>query len=159
MKKPIKLLSLAIATVAGGLCPLRADTGITVVSKDQSVQGFTFDDVKQISFSNGSMVVELAEKSESIALTDISFICFDREVSAQESIIADLSDGLELTVADGIATITMAGNAPLHVLVCTIDGKIITSVATTGSTSVDLRDQPNGAYIIKANNKLIKFTK
>lgn len=159
MKKTIKT-SLLAAVMALTFAPgLRADKGIVIRGPQGQMTGFSFAKVQQVSFVNGQMMVQMEDATEAVPLADIEEITFDEVVMSGTDLVADLSDGLTLTVADGTATVTIADNAPLSVFVCAVNGRVVYSAETKGTTSIDLRREPAGVYIIKANNKLIKFIK
>lgn len=159
MKKPIKTTLLA-AMMALTFAPgLRADKGLVITGPQGQMTGFSFAKLQQVTFVNGQMMVQLEDGTEAVPLADIEQITFDEVAQSGTDLVSDLSDGLTLTVADGVATVSIADNAPLSVLVCAVNGRIVYSAETTGTSTIDLRREPTGIYIIKANNKLIKFTK
>ncbi len=159
MKKQSKTILLA-AIMAMAVPPgLRADKGIVILRSDGEKTGYSFDKLQQITFANGQMMCQLQDATEAVSLVDIEEITFGEVGITGTEIVKDLSDGLSLTVADGIVTVSIADNAPLSVIACDINGRVLFSTETDGSTRIDLRREPAGIYIIKANNKLIKFNK
>lgn len=112
-----------------------------------------------ISFSKDleSMIVWNAEggDTQTIDVDDIIVISFtiDEAVNVSRHEI----DGLVISNTGGIITIS----AQQHVdyLVSDLKGRVVTAGSCDGSARLDLSSLPQGTYLIKANDKTLKFIK
>lgn len=111
----------------------------------------------EISFADGNMVVTNGSDSQSFSLSEIAELTFDITMSATENISEDLAGDISVSMADGVLTVTVPDGAPVAVSVFSMAGYQVASSAATGTVTIDLKPLAPGAYIIRANQKTIKF--
>lgn len=122
-------------------------------------QKFNVADITQISFSGNDMVVEQSSGSATIAVTDIEQITFDLQTSAVETVEAELSEDVTFAASNGVVTITNPTGNALNIAVYNLKGMPVYQRTGVSSDTIDFNAMSAGIYIIKANNKVIKFTR
>jgi hypothetical protein len=105
------------------------------------------------------MVVEQSSGSTTIAVTDIEQITFDLQTSAVETVEAELSEDVTFAASNGVVTITNPTGNALNIAVYNLKGMPVYQRAGVSSDTIDFNAMSAGIYIIKANNKVIKFTR
>jgi hypothetical protein len=122
-------------------------------------QKFNVADITQISFSGNDMVVEQSSGSTTIAVTDIEQITFDLQTSAVKTVEAELSEDVTFAASNGVVTITNPTGNALNIAVYNLKGMPVYQRTGVSSDTIDFNAMSAGIYIIKANNKVIKFTR
>ena len=111
----------------------------------------------EITFADGNMVVANGSDSQSFSLSEIAELTFDITMSAVDNIREDLTGDINVSMIDGVLTVTVPDGAPAAVSVFSMAGYQVASSAAAGTVTVDLKPLAPGVYIIRANNKTIKF--
>ena len=113
--------------------------------------------LSEITFSDNNMVITDGTESQSFSLADISEITFAIVTSSSESISADLADNLRVNLQNCILTVTADADASIDMVIYALNGRMVASQSATGTLTADLNDLTKGVYIIKVNDKAIKF--
>ena len=117
---------------------------------------YNIDDISDIIFMRDLMIVNHAQGTMTFFIDDIDALRFDIELgaAAAEQVLAP---GVTVSASDGIVTITAEEGTPLAVSVFDIGGRMLQNFHATTTTSIDMTALTPGIYIIKANNKVIKY--
>lgn len=138
---------------------LAASAQATVLTVNHSTDQTTQVDIKKISkikFVDGMMNIMHTEGTEQIALDDIDQLRFDLVATSIKDIAADI-DGLKVSVVAGLITVTATPETAIRLKVYNLNGYNVAAAAGVGVVSLDITDLPSGIYIVKANDKTIKF--
>ncbi len=138
---------------------LAASAQATVLTVKHGTDLTTQVDIKKISkikFADGMMHIMHTEGTEQIALGDIDQLRFDLVASSIKDIAADIDD-LKVSVAAGHITVTVTPETAIRLNVYNLNGYNVAAADGIGVVSLNLTDLPSGIYIVKANDKTIKF--
>ncbi|MDO5333424.1 MAG: T9SS type A sorting domain-containing protein [bacterium] len=112
--------------------------------------------LSHIDFNANQMVVHATSGEHTFSLADIDHMKFDMEMTGIETTEATLDD-LNVAVENGLISVTSASGSAIAVAVYSIGGYTVAMEQGEGFVSVDLSQLPKGIYIVKANDKTIKF--
>lgn len=112
----------------------------------------------KITFSEGNLVVAQENASYTYALKDIENITFAAEMSAAEDVKVDL-DTLKIDLTGGVITATAATDTPISYAVYSLSGHVVKTGQGQGTVVFDLNNAAKGVYVIKINDKVIKYTR
>lgn len=112
--------------------------------------------INRIHFDNGVMQIEHSEGTHQIAISDIDQMRFDLETTSVDNISETLDD-LTISVASGFVTVSAAAETAIKLNVYDLRGYNVAAADGFGSVSIDLSTLASGVYIVKANDKTIKF--
>lgn len=138
---------------------LAASAQATVLTVKHSTDQTTQVDIKKINkikFTDGMMNIMHTEGTEQIALGDIDQLRFDFVASSIKDIAADIDD-LKISVVAGLITVTAPPETAIRLMAYNLKGYKVASAAGVGAVDLDLTPFPTGIYIVKANDKTIKF--
>lgn len=155
-----RLILVPLAAAAAAIGAFAAEPApLSVISAaDGSSQQFHIADVDKITFEGANMVVAHSGGTATIPLGDIEKLCFDLEYDGIAPVAADLGEGLRVAITDGILTATAADtDAPLSLMAVDTAGMVRLMLNASGSLEADLRPLGPGMFIIKVNEKTIKF--
>lgn len=113
----------------------------------------------KITFEGGNAVITAGTETGTYALTDISSITFDLESGAAEEIEADLSDNLSVSISGGIISAVSSTDDEITVNAYGINGIPVIAAKAKGSVTIDTNSLAKGIYIIRINNKVIKYNR
>lgn len=136
-----------------------ADDKLVIGSNGGNDTQISVGSISQITFNNGEMIIATADGSQKFQLASIADMHFDLATSAIDDIIAPLGDNISVKVSGGILQVTTPADTPIAVSVYDMRGMPVTALKGFGSVSVDFNSLAKGAYIVRANNKTIKFTR
>ncbi len=111
-----------------------------------------------LSFSGDWLVVTQGDATQEFKLSDIDNIAFSAQMSAAEDIAADL-ESLKVDLRGGVVTVTVAPGQPVAYRVYSVKGALVMAGAGEGQVSFDVNPLSKGVYIIKINDKVIKFNR
>lgn len=152
------LVPLAVAAAAIGASAAEPNPLSIVTAGEGTLHQFHIANVDKITFDGGNMVVAHSEGTATIPIAEIEKLCFDLEYDGIAPVSAELAEGLQVAIADGIVTATAADPAgPLTFLAVDTAGQVRLSFSATGSLQADMRPFGPGIFIIKINDKTIKF--
>lgn len=150
------LLSLGIAAMASPV--VRADSpamNVVMGFSDPVLVNISAD--TKIRFIDNNAKMQISDNSgvvKEFALSDIDCIRFSL-YSDVDDVISDI-DGITFVCKNGIVEIS--GDDEIEYLVADTSGKIITSGKSRQNVIIDMTNRMPGIYIIRANNKSVKFT-
>lgn len=113
--------------------------------------------LSEITFTDTDMVINYGDDSVSYPLGDISEITFSFSMSSNDNISADLGEELTVTLRDCVLYVTAGSDTPVVMAMYAVNGRLVASRNATGALTVDLNPYAKGIYIIKVNDKTIKF--
>lgn len=111
-----------------------------------------------LSFSGENLVVTQNDTSKEFKLADIDNIAFSAQVSAAEDVTVDLQS-LKVNLSGGVLTASAAEATPIAYRVYSVNGAAVMAGEGSGAVTVDLNPLAKGVYIIKINDKVIKFNR
>lgn len=135
---------------------LSAKDTLTVITADEPL---TFDaaSTTTITFAGGkTMNVVHAGGETEIALADVSEIVFDIEAASNESLTADLNDGVTLNI-DGTTVSALSSTDKAVTLEAFTAGGVKVASVTGKTASIDFSSKAGGVYILRCNEKTIKY--
>lgn len=105
----------------------------------------------------GRMIVTQEDSGDTMALVidDIEGITF----TIDEAVGVDRHELDDLVVYSLGGTVTITAPDHIDYLVCDMSGAVIASASCDGTAVIDMTSLRQGAYIIKANHKTMKFIK
>jgi hypothetical protein len=146
-------------TVCMGSIVAHADNIQIATAQSSTPQVFTITNDTKIVFDGDALVVKQSDGDSSFTLANITEITFDIEASSLETIESQLSEDVAIQIASGVVTVTSPSETPLNIAVYAINGRLIYQRQGVTSDVIDFTTMQSGVYIIKANNKVIKFTR
>lgn len=135
-----------------------ADDKLVVTAAGGSQTGVSISDISRISFDGNRMIVTTSAGDTPYELADIDKISFDLSTSALDDIEVPMDD-ITVSVSGGVLTVKASADIPLDVAVYNLRGVLVSSQSGTEQISVDFNALASGVYIVKANDKTIKFTR
>lgn len=153
-----KLLQIAFAAtvVAATTVDGLGQQKVVITALDGNVSKINIADINRITFDGAEMTVATANGNSVFNVADVDNIAFDLSTSAADEISARLDD-IEVKVSGGVLTVSGPQGKLLSVSVYNLKGIPVNQNAGTESVSVDFNAMPAGIYIVKANDKTIKF--
>lgn len=150
---------LAVALLSGPTM-VQADSGKLVLSMLDGETSINVSSISQITFDGTQMIISTSDGgTRQLNALDLNHIKFDMSTLAAESISKEFEDGVSVRIEGAVIYVSAAANSPVNVSVYSIKGACVSSISAQGMASVDLNPLAPGVYIIKANNKTIKFTR
>ena len=158
----MKLYCLRAAAI-GALCAVAAnsvyaDDRLMVSGPEGQLAGIGIADISKITFDGNNITIATTVGDKVYDLAEISKITFDLSTSVVDNIEAALDD-INVSVSGGVLTVSASADVPLTLNVYNLRGILVSSQQGTESLSVDFNSMASGLYIVKANNKTIKFTR
>lgn len=151
--------NLILASVAATCLAFPAGADNLVVTGTNGIQTkVAIPDISRITFDGDNMKILTTTAGEQIfAIADLDNMKFDVVSSSIDDITADLGDDISIVTSGGVMTVNSTAGASVNVVVFSIKGSLITMQSGIGSVSVDFNTVTPGVYIVKANNKTVKF--
>ena len=135
-----------------------ADNDTMVISSDDGTASkIALTSISKITFGEGTMIVATADGDKEFSLKSIDDITFDMVVTGIDDVTATLGEEITVEITNGLLTATSAPATTINASVYDVKGTI--HISTTGNTTVtiDLASLQPGAYIVRVNDKTIKF--
>lgn len=158
MNRKSILTSAVLALLAVG--QVGADNKFVVTDTASSAQlmSVNLSDVKSIGFADGNMVVTLAdETTKTVGLTTTTVLQFEGEATAIAPVVGG-TDGLDVKYAGGFVSAT--GLAALaDAAVYNVSGQKVMNLRAWDGSPISTAELGCGVYILKVNNKSVKFVK
>lgn len=140
--------------------PAGAQNSLILKFNDGMQAGLPVSTLDRMTFSNGNVELKKTDASvSSFLMTDISRMTFGLFSGIDE--VAYDNDALAVYPSPARNYI-MLKNAPageLHVLIFRQDGVLMKNIKLDATQQVDISNFQKGLYLLKVNNKTIKFTK
>lgn len=154
-------LSLGIAVLMGTAICQANDTGkLIVTSKSGAAKEFDLTKIGKVTFNNNHLVMMMADGTkESLSIKDIHKMTFDLSISTNyiEKVEGEAGKDLHVALENNIMTITERNGNEINVAVYSTNGALLLNTKGLGTLQVDFAGLNPGIYIIKANDKLIKY--
>ncbi len=143
-KKILTLLLLTCQTLA-----FADGSALLITLKDGSKAGYILSQKPTVTFADSKLNVKVDDASTAYNVADVNTFTFvdEKEITA----IQELSQGSSLFEYRN-GTIRAEGAS---IQVYSLDGKLVKN----GESTVSLTNYPNGVYIVKMNNQIIKIRK
>ncbi len=160
MKRKSLVYALTACCILGaGTAGAAAKDKLVLKLNDASTVDALMKDIRSIKFSGDAMTIDLANKApQTVNLADVQNMTFDYYITGVEDVEAALGD-VAIAIHGGVLTATAADGKAITLAVYNLGGMAVAAAAGTGTASVDLNALPAGAYIVRANNTVIKFTR
>lgn len=156
MRYHSKIAVAALVALCGGMAVMAEDC-LTVIPSDGSERvQYKVDDISRITFDDGQMTIAHADGTDTLPLDRIDSMRFDIELEP-DAIDRVLDDGLTVSASGGKVFISAADGRRISAAVYDMQGRLLESLAADGSCTVDMTGKAPGVYIVKANNKTIKY--
>lgn len=149
-------IALSAMLMSGG--HIYADDMLVVSGSDGRLSNVSVADITQITFNGDNMTIATVNGNVDYQLSSVESLTFDLATSAVDEIETSLSEDVTLNVKGGVLSVTAPADVPLLVAVYNIKGILVATQADKESVSIDFNNMAPGVYIVKANNKTIKFT-
>ena len=154
----MKYISIVIAAVlATGVLAYADAPGHKMVlnGSDGSKTEIPVSSIKSITFG-GTKMYMITDGPQEFDVLKLDNIKFDM-ASAGESINRVFDDGVEVSINGGVIEVKSAAGDAINVAVYNLSGVCVMHTAGTGNSSVDMNPLAKGIYVVKANNKTIKY--
>ena len=158
MNRKSILTSAVLALLAMG--QVHADNKFVVsdTSSSKQLMSVNLSDVKSIGFADGNMVVTLAdETTKTLGLTTTTVLQFEGDVTAIAPVVGG-ADGIEVKYVGGLVSATGLAE-PADAAVYNVSGQKVLNIRAWDGSPVSTAELGCGVYILKVNNKSIKFVK
>ena len=158
MNRKSILTSAVLALLAMG--QVYADNKFVVsdTSSSKQLMSVNLSDVKSIGFADGNMIVTLAdETTKSVGLTTTTVLQFEGDVTAIAPVVGG-ADGIEVKYVGGLVSATGLAE-PADAAVYNVSGQKVLNLRAWDGSPVSTAELGCGVYILKVNNKSIKFVK
>lgn len=153
MKKRILLAGIAM-----GLCAsMYAEDKLVVTGNGGTATSVEISKISEITFDGNTMLVVTPDGRLSFHTDDISQISFDLSLSGTDKITSSLSENLNISTDNGIVTVSAADGMAVTLDIFDIKGACRMSLRANGTVTADTSTLPKGVYIIKANDKVVKY--
>lgn len=156
MKKTAFMKTVAVALFLAAAMPSSAADLLTVTGTDGSPKKIELAKIQKVHFEGEKMVITHSEGTHEVSLDGLQLSFDDKTSTGISSEIGD-ANGIAVTIADGVITVSAQTDIALDVFVYSLQGQTAAVVKGTGKVSLDTNSLPKGAYILKANNKTYKF--
>jgi len=157
MRKQVLLLTSLL--LAGGVLTAKAGVNKLVISSQTGVEEIELESINRITFNEEQMMVETQQGVSSYYVGDIDKMSFDLESGIDDVVSKEWDDGIAVAFNNGILTVTAADNSDIKLVVYAVNGMLVHSDSGNGTLVYDFTQLPEGIYIVRANNKTIKFVK
>ena len=155
----MKKLLLAVSAFGIALCMYAQNTDPSVVierTDGQEATTVAMSPDTKITFDGDKMIVTLAgDQTIEVPIANIAKINFDAESSVDDITAIDLDD-VTFNVNGPVVTI-IANNGPLKYAAFSMAGQLVAAGADGTQAVIDFSKCQPGVYVIKANNKVLKF--
>lgn len=164
MKIIYKSIASALFLTVGvfGMSAAEKQDKLNVVTANGVPTEFDLSKIGKLTFDGNHFMIHLADGTrETIAIKDIDKLIFDLEISSvgEERIEAVTGTDINIIVENNVMTVTELNNKPLNVMVFNANGMRVAATKGIGSLQVDFNTMTPGMYIIKANDRIIKYLK
>lgn len=154
--------SILVVTALGLSSPGWAETSkhLSIIPTDYPDQPvhIALEGLKKITFDDdNNMIITHAEGNQTMPVDNIGCIRFDMELSSKEEIAATLADVISVKHSGGVLSLSYKDDKALAVEVYNLKGGKVCAVEAAGTVKIDFNKYPEGVYIVKANDKIIKI--
>lgn len=118
---------------------------------------YSISSISKITFEGNTMKIATADGVKTADVLSIENITFSMKTSATDNIVKDFEDGISISSRGGIIEASAKSDMEIRIDVFSSAGTHMMQVHGKGNASVDLNTLPSGIYIVKVNDKTIKF--
>lgn len=138
-----------------------AQNSLILKFNDGTQAGLPVTSLDRMTFSNGNVELKKTDASVSTFLmTDISRMTFGLFSGIDEVVYDNAALAVYPSPARNFIMLKNAPDGPLHVMIFRQDGAQVKDFKLTDANQqVDISNFPKGLYLLKVNNKTLKFTK
>lgn len=152
-----KLLVGAVAVGVASVVGVRADAPHMVITSTPGTQvGIPVNDIQQITFDGTTMTVTETDGVHTVDVKDVKALTFDYDFSSVDNVEQALDD-VAIKSNGSVVTISSLSGKPVTVQVYNLQGVEVVSHHGADVVTVDFGAYAPGVYIIKAQDKVIKF--
>ena len=138
-----------------------AQNSLIVKLNNNSQSGYLLSNIDRITFLSGNLVLKNKDAvTSSIVLSDIDKMSFGVYSAVPEITANETSLQVYPNPACNFIQLKNAPEGQIHIVVFKLDGSILINKNLTDETQcIDICNLSNGIYLLKVNNKTLKFTK
>lgn len=153
----LKYLSIPLALMVSGTAS--AEIGKLVVNGTNGGKTpYAITEQTRLTVGPGTITITDGQSAPAeIAIADIEKITFDFSAQSVDDVTAELGDGVTIDVAGPVVSIIPSGDAAVSYGAYSINGLTIAAGTAAAPVEIDFSNYAPGVYIIRANNKTIKF--
>ena len=149
---------LCIAGVAVSALNVNADSEMTMkLNEGEKSTEYSISSISKITFEGNTMNIATSDGVKTADVLALENITFSMKTSATDNIVKDFEDGISISSRNGVIEVSAKSDVDIKIDIFSIGGNHIMQVNGKGNASADLTQLPAGIYIVKANNKTIKF--
>lgn len=157
MKKLSYFLTVALLAAAGMQASAEGDNKMVVSKKSGPTTQAPVETISKITFDGNEMkIATIGGMTIHEDVENIDKITFELAVSSADDISADL-DGLTVDCKAGVVTAKAASDTAVTIDVYALTGIRVLHAAGAGQATADLNVLAPGTYVVKANDKTLKF--
>ena len=138
-----------------------AQNSLIVKLNNNSQSGYLLSSIDRITFSGGNLVLKNKDAAtSSIILSDIDLLHFGIYSGVSELTANESSMQIYPNPACNYIQLKNAPKGQIHIVVFRLDGGILINKNLSDSNEcINICNLSNGIYLLKVNNKTLKFTK
>ena len=149
---------LCIAGVAVSALNVNADSEMTMkLNEGEKSTEYSISSISKITFEGNTMNIATSDGVKTADVLALENITFSMKTSATDNIVKDFEDGISISSRKGVIEVSAKSDVDIKIDIFSMGGNHIMRVNGGGNASADLTQLPAGIYIVKANNKTIKF--
>lgn len=156
---PMKKSFLLAAAAVGLGFSMQAQDKLVVTGNGGSTTSVEISKISAITFQGNVMLVATPDGQMTLPTDDINQISFELSMSGVDNINESLSENLSITNDRGVISVNAADGSAISLNIFDIKGQCCMSVRGDGAVTADTSVLPKGIYIIKVNDKIVKYTR
>ncbi|MEI7502422.1 MAG: T9SS type A sorting domain-containing protein [Paludibacter sp.] len=139
----------------------QAQNSLIVKLNNNSQSGYLLSSIDRITFSGGNLVLKYKDAAtSSIILSDIDLLHFGIYSEVPELTSNELKIEVYPSPACNYIQLKNLPEEQIHIVVYRLDGGVlINKILMDRTQCIDISNLCNGIYLLKVNNKTLKFTK
>jgi hypothetical protein len=153
----LKYLSIPLALMISGSAS--AEIGKLVVNgANGSKTPYAITGQTRLTVGPGTITITDSQSAPvEIAIAEIEKITFDFSTSSIEDVASELGDGVAIEVHGPVVRIIPSGGTPVSYGAYSVNGLTVTTGTAAAPVEIDFSTYSPGLYIIRANNKTVKY--
>lgn len=161
MKNKQIYIRLLIFLLTINISCAQAQKSLIVKFRDSSQSGTLISTIDRITFSGGNLVLKKKDTtSGSLLLSEIDKLSFGVFSGVPEVTFDETSMHVYPSPATNYITLKNAPEGEVRITVYRLDGRIlINKMLSDGTERIDISNLSRGIYLLKVNNKTLKFSK
>lgn len=136
-------------------------TNLVVLTNIETELAFSVDENGKLYFDDTYLYINTdGNNVESIEISSIRKLVFaENQTSVNNTVINNADYYLYPNPATTFLRIANSDDIVLQVKIFSLNGQVLISNQISGSDQIDISALPGGFYVLKVNNKALKFTK